>query len=69
MLQQAKTNLKTNKVIMYLFNRHIDDFKVGMKAKIGNKELIVTKNTGERVYFGKRFRNWLKLTDVGLYYA
>ena len=54
---------------MYLFNRHIDDFKVGMKAKIGNKELTVTQNTGERVYFGKRFRNWLKLNEVGLYYA
>lgn len=54
---------------MYLFNRHIDDFKIGMKVKIGDKELTVTKNTGERVYFGKRFRNWLKLSDVGLYYA
>ena len=54
---------------MYLFNRQIDDFKVGMKAKIGSEELTVTKNTGERVYFGKRFRNWLNLTDVGLYYA
>lgn len=54
---------------MYLFNRHIDDFKVGAKAKIGGKELTVTKNDGERVYFGKRFKSWLKLADVGLYYA
>ena len=54
---------------MYLFNRDIEDFKIGMKVKIKNKEMTVTKNTGERVYFGKRFRNWLKLTDVGLYYT
>ena len=51
---------------MYLYNRHIDDFKIGMEAKINNKVYFVTENTGERVYFGRLHRNWLNLKKVGL---
>jgi len=53
---------------MILFNRNIADFKIGMTAIIGKKELKVTANTGERVCFGKKQVNWLNLEKVGLLY-
>lgn len=51
---------------IFKYNRPIDDFKVGMMVEYKNQLYKVKENTGERVYFGDIYKNWLDLKDVGL---